>query len=102
MFLVQESWKQRVLATKKQKRPFLWFKPQSSPTSLLTNQNMFSVLGGWKKGILQRKTKSLFFCNVSLEASNFIANTPKHVFDKIKGQKHSLRTKTRKNLLSET
>ena len=53
-------------------------------------------------GILQRKTKWLFFCNVSLEASNFIANTPKHVFDKIKGQKHSLRTKTRKSHLSET
>ena len=50
-------------------------------------------------GILQRKTKWLFFCNVSLEASNFIANIEKHVFDKIKGQKHSLRTKTRKSLL---
>ena len=36
-----------------------------------------------------------------LETSDFIANTPKHVLDKIKGQKHSLRRRPRKSLFSE-
>ena len=55
-----------------------------------------------KKGYSETKSKSLFFCNKILETSDFIANTATHLFDKIKGQKHSLRTKTRKSLFSET
>ena len=33
-----------------------------------------------------------------LKKYDLIANTPKHVFDKTKGQKHSLRRKTGKSL----
>ena len=55
-----------------------------------------------KKGYSETKSYSLFFCNKILETSDFIANTATHLFDKIKGQKHSLRTNTRKSLFSET
>ena len=55
-----------------------------------------------KKGYSEAINKIAVFCNKMLETSDFIANTAKHVFDKIKGQKHSLRRKTRKSLFSET
>ena len=54
-----------------------------------------------KKGYSQTKNE-IAFCNKMLETSDFLANTPKHALDKIKGQKHSLRRKTRKSLFSET
>ena len=55
-----------------------------------------------KKGYSQTKNEIAVFRNKMLGTSDLIANTPKHVFDKIKGQKHSLRRKTRKSLFSET
>ena len=42
--------------------------------------------------------KSVVFCNKMLETYDLIANTPKHVFDKTKGQKHTLGRETRKSL----
>ena len=52
-----------------------------------------------KKGYSERKNEIAVFCNKMLETSDLIANTPKHVFDKTKGQKHSLHGKS---LFSET
>ena len=54
------------------------------------------------KGYSETKNEIADFCNKMFETSDLIANTPKHVFDKIKGQKHSLCGKTKKSLFSET
>ena len=42
------------------------------------------------------------FCDTKLEASNFLANRPKHVSRKIMSEKRSLARKRRKSLFSET
>ena len=48
------------------------------------------------------ENKIAAFSDIKFEASNFVANKPKHVFRMIKGQKRSLTRKKRKSLLSET
>ena len=47
------------------------------------------------------KNKIAAFSDIKFEASNFVANKPKHVFRIKKGQKRSLTRKKRKSLLSE-
>ena len=51
-----------------------------------------------QKRVFRKKNEVAVFLYQMLETYDLIANTPKHVFDKIKGQKHSLRKKTRKSL----